>query len=181
MGITAFKMFIWGGISSVIWSGITFYGNASRNFWPYNRWYTSSNEHFEYSYPLSELTAGIKWCLSSYFSSSFLFQIEVYKLENTDSVVCLAVKEITTTYHLIRINPSKNVKVVCQTCRSGTCKHVKGLLQQTDNDIVSRLVQYMDENETETPRNVPACLSRSRIPFTYNKEETKADISTCAC
>ena len=36
MGITIFKMFIWGGISSVIWSEITFYGSAE-NFRPYNR------------------------------------------------------------------------------------------------------------------------------------------------
>ena len=28
MGITIFKMFIWGGVSSVIWSEITFYGSA---------------------------------------------------------------------------------------------------------------------------------------------------------
>ena len=28
MGITIFKMFIWGGMSSVIWSEITFCGSA---------------------------------------------------------------------------------------------------------------------------------------------------------
>ena len=29
MGIAIFKMFIWGGISSVIWSEITFNGSAN--------------------------------------------------------------------------------------------------------------------------------------------------------
>ena len=30
MGITIFKMFIWGGILSVIWSEIMFYGSVTR-------------------------------------------------------------------------------------------------------------------------------------------------------
>ena len=42
MGITIFKIFIWGGISSDICSEITFYGSI----------WASPNENFEYSYTL---------------------------------------------------------------------------------------------------------------------------------
>ena len=63
MGITLFKIFIWGGISSDILSEITFYGSAyarvavKLNFRPYIRRYrpTSPNEKVEYSYPLNDL------------------------------------------------------------------------------------------------------------------------------
>ena len=69
MGITIFKVFIWGGISSDICLGITFYGSArSRitiklNIQLYIRQYTSTNENFEYGYPL--------WMLKPF--SGFLF------------------------------------------------------------------------------------------------------------
>ena len=43
MGITIFKIFIWGGISSDIRSEITFYGSA----------------YFEYSYPLNVSVLGL--------------------------------------------------------------------------------------------------------------------------
>ena len=54
MGITIFKIFIWGGILSDIRSETMFYGSAcaSLNFRPFIRRYTSPNENFEYSYPL---------------------------------------------------------------------------------------------------------------------------------
>ena len=59
MGITILKIFIWGGILSDIRTEIMFYcspGVAVKlNFRPYNRRYTSPNENFEYSYPLSSL------------------------------------------------------------------------------------------------------------------------------
>ena len=43
IGITIFKIFIWGGISLDIRSEITFYGYA----------HASQNKNFEYSYPLN--------------------------------------------------------------------------------------------------------------------------------
>ena len=56
MGITIFKIFIFGGISSDIWSEIMFYGSArvaiKLNIRPYIRRYISLNENFKYSYPL---------------------------------------------------------------------------------------------------------------------------------
>ena len=56
MGITIFKIFILGGISSDISLGIMFYGSASVAvkliLRLYIRQYTSPNENFEYSYPL---------------------------------------------------------------------------------------------------------------------------------
>ena len=57
MGITIFKIFIWGGILSYIRWEIMFSADASpykQNFRPYIRGYTSPNEKFEYSYPLNE-------------------------------------------------------------------------------------------------------------------------------
>ena len=54
MGITIFKIVIWGGILSDIRSEIMFYGSAKLNFGPYIQEYTSPNENFEYSYPLSD-------------------------------------------------------------------------------------------------------------------------------
>ena len=45
MGITIFKIFIWGGISPDICSEIMFYGHISDNISP-------KNENFENSYPL---------------------------------------------------------------------------------------------------------------------------------
>ena len=58
MGITKFKMFIWGGISSDIRSKTPFLWfhqcvAVKLNFRPYIRRYTSPNENFEYSYPLN--------------------------------------------------------------------------------------------------------------------------------
>ena len=53
MGITIFKVFIWGGISPDIRSEITFLPLPSRVAVKLNfRRYTSPNENFEYSYPL---------------------------------------------------------------------------------------------------------------------------------
>ena len=49
MGITIFKKFIWGGISSDIRSRVA----VKLNFRPYIRRYTSPNENFEYIYPLN--------------------------------------------------------------------------------------------------------------------------------
>ena len=55
MGITIFKIFIWGIISSDIQSEITF----QTKFLTYNiQQYTSPNERFEYSYPLNGLQEG---------------------------------------------------------------------------------------------------------------------------
>ena len=65
MGITIFKIFIWGDISSDIPSEIMYSrytvgnfvlrrrmsGAVKQNFRPYIRRYTSPNENFEYSYP----------------------------------------------------------------------------------------------------------------------------------
>ena len=64
MGITVFKIFIWGGISSDICSEITFlrlrlHVAVKQNFRPYIRRYTSPNENFEYSYPLSVMITGL--------------------------------------------------------------------------------------------------------------------------
>ena len=55
MGITIFKIFIWGGISSDIRSKIMFYASACASPKKLNwtlcmRQYTSLNENFEYSY-----------------------------------------------------------------------------------------------------------------------------------
>ena len=44
-GITVFKMFICGGISSVRCA-------VKCNFWPYNRWYTSPNENLNMVIPI---------------------------------------------------------------------------------------------------------------------------------
>ena len=60
MGITILKIFIWGGISLDIRSEITVLKLRLRvtvkpNFSPCIRRYTSSNENFEYSYPLNDL------------------------------------------------------------------------------------------------------------------------------
>ena len=56
MVITIFKIFIWGGISPDIRSEITFTAPLTRHpktkFLTVYRRYTSSNEKFEYSYPL---------------------------------------------------------------------------------------------------------------------------------
>ena len=63
MGIAIFKIFIWGGISSVIWSEITFYGSADASsedeISDHITIYTSSNERFEYSYPLNIIILNI--------------------------------------------------------------------------------------------------------------------------
>ena len=58
IGITIFKIFIWGGISSHIRSEIMFYGSARAEMYnaisdPYIRPYTCPNENFEYGYPHS--------------------------------------------------------------------------------------------------------------------------------
>ena len=56
MGINIFKIFMWGGISSDICSEITFYClrvAVKLDFRPYIRRYTSQNQNFEYSYPLT--------------------------------------------------------------------------------------------------------------------------------
>ena len=58
MGITVFKIFIWGGISSDIRSDVLrlrLRVSVKLNFRPYIRRYTSPNENFEYSYPLTML------------------------------------------------------------------------------------------------------------------------------
>ena len=55
MGITIFKIFIWGGILSdirLISSEIHLLGTVKLNFPSYIRQYISPNENFEYSYPL---------------------------------------------------------------------------------------------------------------------------------
>ena len=64
MGITIYKIFIWGGISSVIWSEIMFYDSAVMS--PYNKIsdHITDNippppppkKNFEYSYPPTFLT-----------------------------------------------------------------------------------------------------------------------------
>ena len=41
MGITVFKTFIWGGVSSDMWSEIMFYGSVKLNFQSYIELYTS--------------------------------------------------------------------------------------------------------------------------------------------
>ena len=61
MGITIFKIFIWGGILSNIRSKNRVLRLRLRvvvklNFQPYIRPYISPNENFEYSYPLSGLS-----------------------------------------------------------------------------------------------------------------------------
>ena len=50
MGITIFKIFFWGDISSNIRSEITLYGSSRAS--PYIRRYSSPNKKFEYSYSL---------------------------------------------------------------------------------------------------------------------------------
>ena len=57
LGDNHIQIFIWGGISSDIWSEIEFYDDVSRavkrNFPLYIRRYASSNELFKYGYPHS--------------------------------------------------------------------------------------------------------------------------------
>ena len=59
MGITVCKIFIWRGISSDIWSEITFRLRTlvavKLNFRPYIRRYTFPNEKFECKYPVIDL------------------------------------------------------------------------------------------------------------------------------
>ena len=52
MGITIFNIFTWGGISSDIHSEITFYGYVHASRKNYISDCISTNENFEYSYPL---------------------------------------------------------------------------------------------------------------------------------
>ena len=67
MGITIFKIFIWGGISSVIHSeNHVLRLRVKLNFRPYIRRYASPNENFEYIYPLNVSMKYIsKWFIIS--------------------------------------------------------------------------------------------------------------------
>ena len=56
MGITIFKIFICGGISTYICSEVTSHVTVKLNFQPYIQRYTSPNENFEYSYPLVQVS-----------------------------------------------------------------------------------------------------------------------------
>ena len=72
MGITIFKILIWGGISSDIRSKNTFYRSLPptsplRLNRPYIPPYTSQNENFEYSYPLNSDRCKFRWHLTVCF------------------------------------------------------------------------------------------------------------------
>ena len=74
-------MFIWGGISSVIWSEVSFWRVAvKRNFRPYNRGYTSPNEHFEYDYPHSNALFNIYSLKVQHFAQNWSFVSNVKQL-----------------------------------------------------------------------------------------------------
>ena len=84
MGITIFKIFIWGGISLDIRSEITFYGPAcevavKQNFRPYIRRHTSTNKIFEYSYmyPLSGLSVLLLGVISRPVATSYDKKVKI--------------------------------------------------------------------------------------------------------
>ena len=66
-------MFIWGGISSVIWSEISWRVAVKRNFRPYNWRYASSNEHFECGYPHSNALFKIYSSKAQHFAQNWSF------------------------------------------------------------------------------------------------------------
>ena len=55
-------------------------GSVKRNFRPYNQWYTSPNEHFEYGYPHSNALFNIYSTKSQYFAPNWSFVSNVKQL-----------------------------------------------------------------------------------------------------
>lgn len=110
--------------------------------------------------------------------------MDIYGLESTESVICLATtKNLTTTYHVLRINSAKN-ELTCQTCRSASCSHLKYLKEQSDHDSVAKLLDLRSKVK-ETARYVPVCLSRQKIPFSINTTQSSEITSSldpeCQC
>ena len=55
-------------------------GAVKRNFWPYNRWYTSTNEHFEYGYPHCNALVIIYSSKAQHFAQNWSFVSNVKQL-----------------------------------------------------------------------------------------------------
>ena len=55
-------------------------GAVKRNFRPYNRWYTSPNEHFEYGYPHSNALFNIYSSRAQHFAPNWSFVSNVKQL-----------------------------------------------------------------------------------------------------
>ena len=55
-------------------------GAVKRNFRPYNRWYTSPNEHFEYGYPHPNTLFNIYSSKAKYFAPNWSFVSNVRQL-----------------------------------------------------------------------------------------------------
>ena len=55
-------------------------GAVKRNFRPYNRWYTSTNEHFEYSYPHSNALFNMYSSKAQHFELNWSFASNVKQL-----------------------------------------------------------------------------------------------------
>ena len=55
-------------------------GAIKHNFWPYNRWYTSPNEHFEYGYPHSNALFNIYSSKAQHFPPNWSFVSNIKQL-----------------------------------------------------------------------------------------------------
>ena len=77
MGINIFKIFIRRGISSFLW--LT--RHRKKISAPQNGQYTSPNENFEYSYPLSMCTANMFQVLTSSLLHRFMDDNSVFRMQ----------------------------------------------------------------------------------------------------
>ena len=59
-------------------------GAVKRNFRPYNRWYTSQKEHFEYGYPHSNALFNIYSSKAQYFAPNWSFVSNVKTTTTTN-------------------------------------------------------------------------------------------------